>query len=63
MAAPVVTTWALERSILLLYGLFAGAAGLATLATLMFKRETLGVPLAEFPEDIVEDGEQQSLLR
>lgn len=62
MCAPVVTTWALERSILLVFAIFAGAAFMALAASIMFKRETLGKPLAEFPEDIVDEDEERRPL-
>jgi len=62
MCAPVITTWALEQSILLVFAIFAGAAFVALVASVMFKRETLGKPLVEFPEDIVDEDEERRPL-
>lgn len=62
MCAPVVTTWALEQSILLVFAIFALAALLALISAILFRRETLGKPLAEFPEDIVDEDEERRPL-
>eukprot|EP00282_Hemiselmis_andersenii_P024968 CAMPEP_0172019414 /NCGR_PEP_ID=MMETSP1041-20130122/12624_1 /TAXON_ID=464988 /ORGANISM="Hemiselmis andersenii, Strain CCMP439" /LENGTH=307 /DNA_ID=CAMNT_0012674587 /DNA_START=214 /DNA_END=1137 /DNA_ORIENTATION=+ len=59
MGAPVVTTWAEENSIIVVFGLFAGAAGLGTLAIILFKRETLGKPLVELVEDLEDDEDEE----
>uniref|UniRef100_A0A7S0YXR6 Major facilitator superfamily (MFS) profile domain-containing protein n=1 Tax=Hemiselmis tepida TaxID=464990 RepID=A0A7S0YXR6_9CRYP len=62
MGAPVATTWAEESSIIVVFGLFAAASGLGVLSIVLFKKETLGKPLAELVEDVEDEDEEQRPL-
>ena len=62
MGAPVITTWAEESSIIVVFGLFALASGLGCVSIFLFKRETLGKPLAELVDDMDEEDEEQRPL-
>jgi len=53
-SAPLITAWAISRSVTLTYQLFSIAMGIGAVATLMFEFETHNARLPEFMDEAME---------